>query len=64
MASQEIEYLEIMEMVIEEQPSSLINDPIEEINIRTNEQPKILQIGFTLSIEEKTQLISFLKQNE
>ncbi|CAN6472331.1 unnamed protein product [Victoria cruziana] len=54
------EYLEFAEISKQDQPSSLVNDPIEEINIGTPDQPKILQIGSSLSEEEKSILVSFL----
>lgn len=44
----------------QEQPSSLISDLIEKINIRSKEQPKILQIGSTLWKEENSKLINLL----
>ncbi|CAN6440493.1 unnamed protein product [Victoria cruziana] len=54
------EYPKLAEIAKQDQPSSLVNDPIEEINIGTLDKPKILQIGSSLSQEEKSNLVSFL----
>ena len=46
----------------QDEPSTLVQDPTEDINIGSEDNPKILKIGFCLSTDEKEKLIDFLKQ--
>ena len=48
----------------QDEPSPLVQDPTEDVNIGSEEDPKILQIGTSLSPEEKKRLTDFLKQHE
>ena len=48
----------------QDEPSSLVQDPTEDINIGSEDDPKILKIGSSLSPEEKERLINFLKQHK
>ena len=48
----------------QDEPSSLVQDPTEDINIGSEDDPKILKIGSSLSPEEKERLTHFLKQHE
>ena len=41
-----------------------MQDPTEDVNIGSEDNPKILKIGTSLSPEEKERLINFLKQHE
>ena len=45
----------------QDEPSSLVQDPTEDINIGSEDDPKILKIGSSLSPEEKERLTHFLK---
>ena len=44
----------------QDEPSSLVQDPTEDINIGSEDDPKILKIGSSLSEVEKARLIQFL----
>ena len=46
----------------QDEPSTLVQDPTEDINIGSEDSPKILKIGTSLSTDEKERLIDFLKQ--
>ena len=48
----------------QDEPSALVQDPTEDVNIGSEEDPKILKIGTSLSPEEKERLTKFLKQHE
>ena len=48
----------------QDEPSSLVQDPTEDINIGSEDDPKILKIGSSLKAEEKARLIQFLKQHQ
>ena len=48
----------------QDEPSALVQDPTEDVNIGSEEDPKILKIGTSLSPEEKERLTNFLKQHE
>ena len=48
----------------QDEPSPLVQDPTEDVNIGSEDNPKILQIGTSLSPEEKKRLTDFLKQHE
>ena len=48
----------------QDEPSSLVQDPTEDINIGSEDDPKILKIGSSLSLEEKERPTHFLKQHE
>ena len=48
----------------QDEPSPLVQDPTEDVNIGSEDNPKILKIGTSLSPEEKERLTNFLKQHE
>ena len=48
----------------QDEPSSLVQDPTEDINISSEDDPKILKIGSGLSEVEKARLIQFLKKHQ
>ena len=47
-----------------DEPSALVQDPTEDVNIGSEDNPKVLKIGTSLSPEEKERLTNFLKQHE
>ena len=48
----------------QDEPSPLVQDPTEDVNIGSEDDPKILKIGSSLSSDEKERLIHFLKQHQ
>ena len=48
----------------QDEPSPLVQDPTEDVNIGSEDDPRILKIGSSLSLDEKKKLIYFLKQHQ
>ena len=48
----------------QDEPSPFVQDPTEDVNIGSEDDPKILKIGSSLSSDEKERLIHFLKQHQ
>ena len=48
----------------QDEPSRLVQDPTEDVNIGSEDDPKILKIGSSLSSDEKERLVYFLKQHQ
>ena len=48
----------------QDEPSPLVQDPTEDVNIGSEDDPKILKIGSSLNSDEKERLIYFLKQHQ
>ena len=47
----------------QDEPSTLVQDPTEDVNIGSEDDPMILKIGTSLCPEEEERLTKFLKQH-